>query len=136
MSSEILRDVDPSAVETIRGKYGEMPAIEYGAMYASRRNEVDKRIAELEEAETDEDFVTLSAGAILESARMNSFRGNYEDVHVVATIAHRISQRRVKDSGKNPECSVHSLYHQGWIEAYTSQGHEYDRDDVCSCDAE
>jgi hypothetical protein len=65
---------------------------------------------------------------------MNSFRGNYDDLHVVATIAHRLSIRRAEEEGRKPSCRQHSLYHQAWIRAYTGEGHHYDKsEDECTC---
>ena len=134
MPSDLVRDTHPDEYTKILDLYGLPAAQEFSNMYTSQRSVVSVKIANLESV-PDPEFVELASWAITDSARMNSFRGNFEDVHVVATIAYEISRQRAAANGTHPECRIHSLYQRAWIRAYTQQGHYYDRsEDVCICE--
>lgn len=127
MSSEQVRDVpgNASLLVEMEELYGAVAASEFGAMYASRVNPVVEKIAEMESAIRTHPamFEEQARWAIGDSARMNSFRGNFEDVHVLATVAHSISNRWATEQGKNLRCSLHSLYARAWRQSAAENGH-------------
>lgn len=142
MSSEQVRNTEGASVliEAIEENYGLVAAQEFGAMYASRINQVMDKINEMETAIDSDmhEFEKLASWAITESARMNSYRGNFEDLHVVATVAHSISNQWMEEQGKNIRCSMHSPYARAWRLAARNEGHYgmAERPTECYCTGE
>ncbi|MFB7858918.1 hypothetical protein [Rhodococcus qingshengii] len=81
----------------------------------------------------DNEFVDMTSRAILESARMGSFRGNFNHLHAMADGAAHEANRRHQAAGHDKECRGDNLYNVASARAYRSQGHT-PRDPVpCSC---
>lgn len=70
---------------------------------------------------------------ILESARMQGYRGNFEDVHFKATAFYYESQRRKLAAGHTKDCQGDTLYVRAYNAAYASQGHTPSEPQSCTC---
>jgi hypothetical protein len=85
---------------------------------------------------SDLEFVNACEGRILESARCNSWRGNWEGIHAMASACFTESKRRFEAAGHTEDCTGDSLYQKGYIRAYASQGHTPPERRACDCGAD
>ena len=85
---------------------------------------------------TDDEFVRRCESAILESARMSSFRGNFDDLHCMASACYTEARRRYIAAGHNKDCRGSSLYDKAYRRAYRSQGHTPPEPYPCTCGKE
>lgn len=101
-----------------------------GPEYAHK--EVKSFARSIREAD-DNEFVTMTSGAILESAMVNSFRGNFGHLHAMADGAAHEADRRHQAAGHDKECRGDNLYSVAYARAYRSQGHTPSDPVPCSC---
>lgn len=84
-------------------------------------------------AEDEPTWLMEVAGAITDSARMQSFRGNWEALHAVASFAYEDGKRRDAVAGVSSHCDRHSLYSRAHRKAMQEQGH-YSEMPECRCE--
>lgn len=140
MSSEVVGEVTEyrPRVAEIEELYGPVAAREFAGMYTTRVREVEHHILAMQAAAERgdaEEFINRAASHITASARMASYpyQGNFEDIHVLATIAFAIAERTAAAEGVYDGCQVHGWYARAFRKAYTEQGHGYYREVVCNC---
>lgn len=84
---------------------------------------------------SNHEFVRTASSAILESARMSSFRGNFNGLHAQASACYMESERRFRENGHSQECTGDSLYDRAFRYARQSQGYTSRPGRVCDCGA-
>lgn len=78
-------------------------------------------------------WIDYAMGAITDSARMESFKGNWEALHSVCSFAYVDGKRRDAARGIAPECHRHSRYAMAHRQAMRDQGYPQDVPG-CRCD--
>jgi hypothetical protein len=108
---------------------------EYTAATDGMKAEVRKFASTMAELD-DIRFVDACARSILESARFNSWPGNWNGIHAIASACYTESKRRYGAAGHTEECRGDDLYQKGYARAYSSQGHTPPPPSSCDCGAE
>jgi hypothetical protein len=75
---------------------------------------------------SDNELLDEAASAILESAMVNSWRGNWDHLHCRATVVFRESGRRHRAAGHADNCAGDTLYSIAFARSWRSQGHPAD----------
>lgn len=71
----------------------------------------------------DKAWIDDVAGAITDSARCSNWRGNWNDLHSVASFAYHDGERRDRLAGRDTRCERHSVYSRAFRKAMHEQGH-------------
>lgn len=108
---------------------------EYTAATPENRPRVVKFATTMSEL-NDIQFVDACERSILESAQVNSVKGNWEDIHAIASACYTEAKRRYLAAGHDEKCQGDNLYQKGYIRAYRSQGHKPPERRACECGAE
>lgn len=108
---------------------------EYTAATEPHKAEVIKFATAMWELD-DIRFVDACARSILESARLNSMKGNWEGVHAIASACYTEAKRRQVAAGHDERCRGDNLYTKGFNRAYRSQGYTPSSPSACDCGAE
>ncbi len=82
---------------------------------------------------TDDELLGEAAGAILGSAIVQRFRGNFEADHCMATACYREAKRRHEAAGHAGDCRGTTIYGRAHANVMRSQGHTPSDPTPCSC---
>lgn len=95
----------------------------------------EKLRARLEKLTTlsDDDFVSAARSAIYDSALMQRYRGNHEDVHCLATACYYQSELRKVATGHDVDCRAETLYSAAYDAVISQHGMEPGDHPPCEC---
>jgi hypothetical protein len=83
---------------------------------------------------SDEEFVRACESAIYDSALMQRFRGNHEDVHCLATVCYYQSElRKTLLHGHEVECNAETLYTRAYDAVISRHGMNPGEHPPCEC---
>lgn len=112
---------------------GSVAAREFVAGTDHGRVDAWRDMSRIAAAEDERTWLMEVAGAITDSARMQSFRGNWEALHAVASFAYEDGKRRDALAGRSSRCDRHSIYSRAHRQAMREQGHRSDTPE-CRCE--
>ncbi|MFG1846870.1 hypothetical protein [Micromonospora carbonacea] len=81
----------------------------------------------------DDEFVTVAARSIYDSANVGRFRGNWDHEHFKATVCFTEANRRHVAAGHSEDCRGDNLYSRAYARALRNNGHRAPEAVPCQC---
>lgn len=111
---------------------GAVAAREYDAARPSTRPALDAWIGKLRDL-TDEELFEDTKYRIYESANCGRFRGNFEDVHCMATATYHEAKRRHHAAGHRKDCKGPTIYGRAHASVMREHGYKPSPSGTCTC---